>query len=405
MWVALLTAVFGLILTPRIASPASSPQKRVLLLYDTRSDMSGNIVVDRTIRSVLNDEFKVNLDLRSEYLDAQDLGEQDYKALLDWLSHKHGGARFDVVIAVGSNALHFASTYGRDLFRGAQMVFWGRRDELKRWESDAPLTGVVAPDRYRSLKATIDFILKLQPDLRQLIIVSGASHDDLRWQAAAQGVPPTYKDKLAVSMITGATLEALDVRLSQLPPRTAIVFLSMSADGAGRRLSSSALTRLVHAASAPIYSNSAVSLGTGLGARSCAGNAGKDTADLVARAARRHQGDSCQEGRLRRQWTGTIAALANPGKSNPCRNGRASTEILLCGVVTDGLLLLSLCVCQAMLMRFVDSTRQPEARRKITERKQTASPIDYRCSERSDRAGGWKQEGCSGEPGVAPIRR
>jgi hypothetical protein len=110
-----------------IASPYSNPQKRVLLLYDSRSDMLGNIVIDKTIRSFLNDAFSVNLDVRSEYFEVQTDGEKDYLALLDWLGHKYAKMPVDVVVAVGSNALFFVNRYGQDIFGNAQVVFGAER--------------------------------------------------------------------------------------------------------------------------------------------------------------------------------------------------------------------------------------------------------------------------------------
>ena len=47
-------------------------------------------------------------------------------------------------------------------------------------------TGVVAPGMERTVKASADFIGKLQPDLRRLVVVSGASVVDRRWDAAAR---------------------------------------------------------------------------------------------------------------------------------------------------------------------------------------------------------------------------
>src|SRR3954469_5993237 len=94
----MLAVTAGFMITTAWAMPVSDLQKRVLLLYDSRSDMLGNIVVDRAIRTVLDDQFKSNLDVRSEYFESGN--DDDDRALADWLGHKYNGNRFNVVVAI-----------------------------------------------------------------------------------------------------------------------------------------------------------------------------------------------------------------------------------------------------------------------------------------------------------------
>jgi len=152
----------------------------------------------------------------------------------------------------------------------------------------------------RNLKATVEFIRKLQPDLRQLIVVSGASPIDLKWEAAARNALGA-EAPFAVSYLSAPMLEELEVRLAKLPQRTAIVFLTMSQDGAGRRLlKADVLRRVVQAAAAPVYSTSAAYLETGTmgGALVNQETLASETATLVARLLRgeRVQDIPVQEG-------------------------------------------------------------------------------------------------------------
>jgi signal transduction histidine kinase len=262
--VLLLTAAVWLVGGFGIPTAGSDPQKHVLLFYENRGDMLANIVVDRAIREVLNDEFDVNLDVRSEYFEVPALADHNPEALLNWLRYKYAETTFDVIVAVGSNALRFASMHEHDLFRGARFVFWGRKEGIKNWQSESPLTGVVAPEKGYHVKATLDFIRTLQPDLRQLILVSGASADDREWEATARSELRRYEDRFTITYLTAPTLETLESRLAHLPERSAIIFLSMSEDAAGRQLSNpGVLSKIVLTASAPIYVKSTVHLDTG----------------------------------------------------------------------------------------------------------------------------------------------
>src|SRR6185295_4641442 len=98
---ALIGAIAWTLCTPATAAGASA-QKNVLLFFDARSDMLGNVVVDRAIRAVLNKEFSVDIDIRSDYFDVTPLKKSDYPVLVSWLRRKYAGTKFDVVVAVGA---------------------------------------------------------------------------------------------------------------------------------------------------------------------------------------------------------------------------------------------------------------------------------------------------------------
>ena len=60
---------------------AQGVQKSVLLIYDARSDMKGNIAVDQAIRKVLGEQFGFNLDIRSEYFEVSASPQKDFPLL------------------------------------------------------------------------------------------------------------------------------------------------------------------------------------------------------------------------------------------------------------------------------------------------------------------------------------
>src|SRR5688572_32856948 len=73
-----LTAIASLLCTVSGDAAGTAIQKSVLLIYDARSDMLGNIVVDQAIRHVLNEAYTVNLDIRSEYFEPSASPEKDF---------------------------------------------------------------------------------------------------------------------------------------------------------------------------------------------------------------------------------------------------------------------------------------------------------------------------------------
>ena len=240
-------------------------QKNVLLFYDARSDMLGNIVVDRAIRSVLNEHFSIDIDIRSEYFELMPLPKQDYPLLSSWFRRKYPGRKFDVVVAVGTTALGFVREYHEKMFKDAQIVYWGNSAALDNWRSGPAMTGVMSPKLDRHLAAAVAFICNLQPDLEQLIVVSGASPTDRKWEHAARGELHPLENQIAVTYLAGLSLEDVENQLRNLPPKTAILFLSMDEDGAGRHLlKANVLNEVVQKAAAPVYSLSAIHLVTGI---------------------------------------------------------------------------------------------------------------------------------------------
>jgi signal transduction histidine kinase/ABC-type uncharacterized transport system substrate-binding protein len=265
------------------------PQKHVLLVYENRSDMQGNVVVDQTIRAFLRKEFDVSVDIHSEYFEIPAAFEKDHDVLVNWLRHKYAGITFDVVVPVGSSALPFVSAYQRELFPNAQVVFWGREDAIQNWKSDSPLTGVLAPTMVRQMNAEVGFILRLQPDLRNMVVISGAAEPDRQWEAVARRELRSFEQRLSITYLAAPVLEDLHEYVQNLPPHTAIIFTAMNEDGAGKRLvKSEVLTKVAQIASAPVYSFSNIHLDTGIvgGVLLSQESLANETAAVVARLLR-----------------------------------------------------------------------------------------------------------------------
>ena len=245
--------------------------------------------MDQAIRKVLGEQFGFNLDIRSEYFEVSASPQKDFPLLLSWLRRKYAERTFDVVVAVGANALGFVETEGDDLFKGAQIVFLGRVSAVGSWRSSLPITGVVAPEMNRQVEGTVAFIRALQPDLERLIVISGTSSLDRSWEAAARRELGPIESQIAITYLAGLPLEDVIKELSKLPRKTAIFFLSISEDGAGRTLlRSQYLDKLVAEAAAPVYGPSALYLDTGIvgGALLDQESMGLETGALVVRLLR-----------------------------------------------------------------------------------------------------------------------
>src|SRR5215475_9323588 len=130
---------------------ASEATKSVLILFNERSDWEANVLVDRGIRSTLNQASNENIDIYSEYIGTWEvLRREDYRrALKDILRHKYEGKRFSVVIAVTEEPLLFLREQGRELFPDTPIITFGGNSVINEWRGGPPITGVLPKMDFR----------------------------------------------------------------------------------------------------------------------------------------------------------------------------------------------------------------------------------------------------------------
>jgi signal transduction histidine kinase len=239
---------------------AVEPQKRVLVFYSDRMDLPGNVLVDRELRAKLHERFGLGIDFHNEYVESARFPDMDYGlALRDFVRRKYAGVTFDAIIGISRPTMLFLQAYGRELFGETPIIGFGGDDVVRSWRGP-PLTGVVAP---LDTKGTIDLLFRLQPATKEIAVVAGASAADRRLLSMAQQ-SFNGERRARVTYMAGLLLEDMLDRLSTLPPQTAVFFVSMSADAAGRQFrSTDVLNQVVARAAAPVYVTSAIYLGTG----------------------------------------------------------------------------------------------------------------------------------------------
>jgi signal transduction histidine kinase len=247
-------------------------QKHVLIFWGGRADLPVNVVVNQAIRTTLYEAFGADVDIRFEYVEERaDVPEQ--VALRDFLRQKYAFYRIDLVIAIAGSAIDFARAYAGELFPQAPVLAWGLATDIGDWTGGPPLTAVVFN---RDPAATVEFILRAQPATRRLVVIAGDSaYDDRPFLATVREALHRYESRLAVAYLVGRSLEDVRRQVARLPEHTAILYVSMHGDGAGKRLVNvDAMTSIAAAANAPVY----VMVGSHLGAGALGGVVGRQEA-------------------------------------------------------------------------------------------------------------------------------
>ena len=140
---------------------------------------------------------------------------------------KYSGIRFDVVIAMQETALDFVEANRDKLFPETPIVFVSMTD---RRPAVANETGIRADPR---LGATLDLAAALQPDLRQVFVVTGASSTDKTYEKLAREQLKPFQSRFAVTYLAGLPMRELEGRLATLPLHSMVFSVMVYQDGEG----------------------------------------------------------------------------------------------------------------------------------------------------------------------------
>src|SRR5262245_39074509 len=220
------------LLTPAGFVRAQAPRKTVLMISEFRPDSRATLDREEIIRATLSQAFEGGVDYYAEFVDTASFRGEEYTAALrEFLRRKYESRQFDAIIAVGQSALDFAQANAVAFFNGAPIIASTIDPEaIHEIAGGAPVTGV---SRTLNPKGTIDFILAVQPQTTRLAVIAGGRPTFLR--EIAQQQLRGYQHRLAIDYLFDLPMDTVLARVRSLPPHTAILYLSLSEDGAGKR--------------------------------------------------------------------------------------------------------------------------------------------------------------------------
>jgi len=198
-----------------------------------------------------------NCDIRPEifveYMDTKRYPPEDiFPSLVPMYNSKYENTPIDVIIAVDNNALSFVATYYDEIFPDIPLIFVGVNDfkpEMLGGIKEA--TGIIEnPDP----RETIDLILELLPETETLAIVSDGTITGKIHQEQTQHIKSDYQGQLDFEELFDLPIEDLRTELTQLPPNSAVLFLSYFRTSEGESLTVDEALRLIgENTTAPIF--------------------------------------------------------------------------------------------------------------------------------------------------------
>jgi signal transduction histidine kinase len=255
-----LIPVAAVIATLALADSAwAQPQKQVLVLYSARRDSQVAIVGERDLPRILDEGLGGGLDYYSEYIDQARFPDPRYQvAFGDFLRLKYQGQRFDLVIAMNDTAVEFVASNRASLFPDVPMVYFAGTPPAG---SIANSTGVISG---LNLAATLELAAALQPDTKNVFVVSGADQPDGFYERLARRQLQPFQRRFTITHFAGLPTDELQRRLATLPPHSIVYYVIVNRDGTGQNFHPlEYLDRVATFANAPVYSwvDSAMGLG------------------------------------------------------------------------------------------------------------------------------------------------
>ena len=219
-------------------SPASSTQagqeprsqKRVIALHGTGRDAEGTETIDRELRRNLYRGLGGALDYYSEYFDSGRFPDEQYlAAFAEFLRQKYSGRRFDLVVTADNVGREFLAEHRDELFPATPVVFWSL---MSRSPITLPnSTGLIAEIDFGD---SLELATALQPDVKQVFVVSGASPSDKVIATGAREQFRRFEPKLTFTFLSGLPTGELRRRLAVLPPASIVYYVVVYQDGDGQ---------------------------------------------------------------------------------------------------------------------------------------------------------------------------
>jgi PAS domain S-box-containing protein len=190
-------------------------------------------------------------------------GEQQFQALSDYLRKKYADLPPDVVVAHSEASLNFLLKNSKDLFPNVPIVFYvASRPNHEALAVKRNLTGVVI---YGSYKKNVDLALTLQPETKQVFVISGTLDHEKVFEEMARDDLEGYEGKLQINYLTNLSPTDLVAKTKSLPQQSIVLFAwQQSRDEKGKLWEySDLLDLIVQTTPAPVYTMSGSQIGRG----------------------------------------------------------------------------------------------------------------------------------------------
>jgi signal transduction histidine kinase len=259
--------------------------KQVVILYAYQYDRSLD-PYDDGVRQALESGLPGRVQVFEEFFDRRLPESEEADVLAAYLHQKYAGRRVDLVIAAGSLALRLLAQRQASLFPHSPLIFTASQ-ELGSYKTLGPeVSGVIT--RFDPVP-TVELALRLQPDAKRMVIVTGTSAADRQLEDKSRQTLSIFSRRLKIEYWSGFPTAEMLHQLGTLSYGTFVVYLPFSGPPPPEMLRPIA-RKLALAASVPVYTIFFDYTGAGVvgGAASPTGEIGRQIGELALRILTGH---------------------------------------------------------------------------------------------------------------------
>jgi signal transduction histidine kinase len=258
-----LCAVVCLILTNGAHAAEAGPAKRVLLISTGSRLSPGFALVDQGVLEALGKIPSGPVETYAENLDILRFPTERFQRIFtEYLTEKYAEQPPDLIILVFVGNLGIAGQLLQQLFPGTPVIVAGFTEEEVPLDQFGSLVSGIA--QRVDPRATLELILRLQPETRRIVVIGGTAEVDRSVLNRVKDAARSFAGRVEFDFWGNRSMAELRQAVAALPPQTAILFSRMFSDGAGQAvISTQAGQSIAQWANVPVYVMTDLALGTG----------------------------------------------------------------------------------------------------------------------------------------------
>jgi signal transduction histidine kinase len=235
----------------------------VLVVYSQNRLLPANVEVDRVLNESAAGSPQGGVRFFSEFLDAPTFAGEAYEGrTATYLREKYATRPPRVLVAGGADALGMLLRRRDEMFPGVPIVHVGVDREFLQTRT-LPTDVIGIPIDY-DFAGTLELALRLHPNARGLVVVTGASSWDREREADFRAAIVKLRLTLPVEYLAGLSTAEVTARLRVLQRDMVVITPGYFRDGAEQTFVPRESVKVMAAASAaPVYVPYASQIGTG----------------------------------------------------------------------------------------------------------------------------------------------
>jgi len=242
---------------------SAADNRQVILLHSFGTEMRPWSDYAQSIREELKRQSPWPLDIMDHSLiSARYSNSNPDMPFVDYLTALFAQKSPDVIVSIGAPASNFVQRYRDRLFTSTPMVLTTLEQRRVQYSSLTQNDAVVPIEI--NYKTSLENILRVLPDTRNVVVVNGTSPNERFWSDAIRKEALPLANRIELTFWDNLSFDDILREAARLPPHTAIFWEGMNVDAAGVVYDGDAAFKALHAISnAPIFGYTEPLIGQG----------------------------------------------------------------------------------------------------------------------------------------------